>query len=127
MSSGTKLSRENCRDLRTGARVGAMADGRPATGRPALGDVIASLGPEVLRTVHLPRGRAAGVSDVLLFDATDPQSVRANAIVLALGLSATAGDAFALVDSAGRQGAAAVVLRMDGELPERLVAVAEAL
>jgi hypothetical protein len=104
-----------------------MDDAPPHPGWPALGDVIASLGPEVLEAVHLPRRRTIGVSDVLLFDPTDPHTVRADAIVLALGLAGTAGDAFALVDTAGRHGAAAVVFRSDAEFPARILGLAETL
>jgi hypothetical protein len=95
-------------------------------GWPALDDVLASLGVEVLRPVYLPPGRAIAVSDVLLFDPMDPHSVRADAIVLALGLADDAGDAFALVDTAGRQGAAAVAFRGGPTLSDRIVGLAEA-
>jgi hypothetical protein len=92
--------------------------------RPALADVIASLGPEVLRAVHVP-SRRAGVSDVLLFDPTDDRSVRADAIVLGLGVDVA--DAFALLEVAGRDGAAAVVLRAEAELGGGVVGLAGSL
>jgi hypothetical protein len=91
---------------------------------PALDEVVSGLGGEVLRAVHaLPRESPA-VSDVLLYDPTDPQSVRADAIVLAVGVSGDAGDAFAVVDAAARSGAAAVVLRGDAEPLERILELA---
>jgi hypothetical protein len=104
-----------------------MDDAPPRPGHPALGDVIGNLGPEVLTAVHVPQRRTIAVSDVLLFDPTDPQSVRADAIVLALGLAGADGDAFALVDTAGRRAAAAVVFRAESPLPARVVGLAETL
>jgi PucR C-terminal helix-turn-helix domain/GGDEF-like domain len=92
-----------------------------------LRDVIASVGPEVLEGVHVPARRTIGVSDVSFFDPTDPHSVRADAVILALGLPSAAGEAFALVDSAGRRGAAAVVFRAGAEFEPRLIGLADAL
>jgi hypothetical protein len=91
---------------------------------PALDEVVGGLGAEVLRAVHAPPGESPAVSDVLLYDATDPQSVRADAIVLAVGVGGAAGDAFAVVDAAARSGAAAVVLRGDAEPLERILELA---
>jgi hypothetical protein len=86
-----------------------------------LHDVVGSLGPDVVHTAHLPR-RAVAVSDVLLYDPTDPQSIRADAIVLALGV--TGPDARALLDAAGRAAAAAVVFRSERALAGELVELA---
>jgi PucR C-terminal helix-turn-helix domain/GGDEF-like domain len=91
---------------------------------PALDEVVGGLGAEVLRAVHAAPGESPAVSDVLLYDPTDPQSVRADAIVLAVGVSGTAGDAFAVIDAAARSGAAAVVLRGDAEPLERILELA---
>src|SRR4051794_31402097 len=91
-----------------------------------LHDVLESLGPDVVHAAHLPR-RAVAVSDVLLYDPTDPQSIRADAIVLALGLTGAADDARALLDAAGRRGAAGVVFRTERELPGELVELAVTL
>jgi hypothetical protein len=91
---------------------------------PGLDEVVGGLGAEVLRAVHAPPGESPAVSDVLLYDPTDPQSVRADAIVLAVGVGGAAGDAFAVVDAAARSGAAAVVLRGDAEPLERILELA---
>jgi hypothetical protein len=85
-----------------------------------VGDLVTSLGPELLRAVHVPPERRVG--DVVLFDAGDPHCVRPEAIVLGVG----AGDALGLVQRAARAGAAGVVLRAGGVLPARLVEEAAA-
>ena len=97
----------------------------PHPGWPDLSDLLTSLGAEVLQPAYLPPGHAITVSDVLLFDPTDPHSVRTDAIVLAVGLNVEEGDAFALVDTAGRQCAAAVAFRATPTLPDRIVELAK--
>jgi hypothetical protein len=89
---------------------------------PALDEVLGSLGGEVIGAVHGPTGPSRAVSDVLFYDATDAHSVRADAIVLALGVNA--GSALGLVDEAARNGAAAVVLRGDDHPLDRILELA---
>lgn len=98
-----------------------------ADGWPTLGSVIGSLDSEVLRVVSAAPDRGARVSDVVILDRTDPRSVRAGTIVLGVGLEGSEGDAVALVDRAGRESAAAVVFRVDGELPPRVREIADSL
>ena len=106
-----------------GSRAAATLHG----GLPALADVIARLDSEVLKLVRgLPRGET-WVSDVSIFDPTDPHSVQPGAIVLGVGLSAGSGEAVALVDTAGRAGAAAVAFRGEAELPERITELSASL
>jgi hypothetical protein len=92
-----------------------------------LGDVIGTLDSEVLQVVRPPAGEDPVISDVTIFDPTDESCVHAGAIVLAVGLVGTEGDALALVDRAGRCRASAVVFRTDAALPNRLVEIAEAV
>lgn len=94
---------------------------------PPLEAVIGSLDAEVLRVVSAPTDRGVRVSDVVILDPTDPHSVRAATIILGVGLEGNEGDAVALVDRAGRCGAAAVVFRADGELPPRVTEIAASL
>lgn len=95
--------------------------------RPSLGDVTANLDPEVLRVIRAPGGATTPVRDVVVLDTSDPQSVRAGTIVLGVGLAGSLGDAAVWVDRAGRAGAAAVVLRVDGDVDPEILSVADAI
>lgn len=94
---------------------------------PSLADVTANLDPEMLRVVRAPHAVGTIVRDVVVLDTADPRSVRAGAIVLGVGLSGSLGDAAVWVDRAGRGGAAAVVLRTDGEVDAEILTIAEAV
>jgi hypothetical protein len=96
-----------------------------AASRRTLGDVIRNLDSEVLRVVRAPSADDRLVGDVAILDPTDERCVCAGAIVLAVGLSATEGEAFALVERAGRARAGAVVFRTDAEPSPRLVEIAD--
>lgn len=87
---------------------------------PRLGDVIDVLDATVLRVGHAG-DMGARVGAVTILDRTDPDTVRAGAVVLAVGIDAAAGDAVELVDAAAAAGAVAVVLRASAPLPERLM------
>ena len=93
---------------------------------PALTELVASLGADVLGLARAPH-RVVEVSDVLLFDPTDRGSVRPKAIVLALGMDPADAEAFALVDTAGRDDAAAIVFRTSADLPARILRLAASL
>jgi DNA-binding PucR family transcriptional regulator len=90
-----------------------------------LQDVVGNLDTEVLHVVLAPRADSAHVTDVVILDPSDPRSVRGGTIVLAVGVSGSEGDAIALIDRAGREGVAAVVLRIEGSVHPRVVAIAE--
>lgn len=92
---------------------------------PLLRDVVGNLDTEVLHVIRAPNADSARVTDVVILDPSDPESVRAGAVVLAVGISGSGGDAIALLDKAGRAGAAAVVLRADGDPDPRVVNLAE--
>ncbi|HEV2814240.1 MAG TPA: helix-turn-helix domain-containing protein [Solirubrobacteraceae bacterium] len=102
-------------------------DARPTlrAGWPVLGEVVANLDTDVLHVILAPRAAEARVTDVVILDPSDPGSVRAGAIVLGVGVSGSEGDAIALADRAGRAGVAAVVLRVEGDVHPRVVAIAE--
>ena len=95
--------------------------------RPSLGDITANLDPEVLRVVRAPGAATTPVRDVVVLDTADPRSVRAGTIVLGVGLAGSLGDAAVWVDRAGRAGAAAMVLRVDGDVDPEILSVAEAV
>lgn len=86
---------------------------------PPLGDVIGVLDATVLRVGHAG-DLDARVNAVTILDRTDPDTVRAGAVVLAVGVDPGAGYAVELADAAAAAGAVAVVLRSSGPLPERL-------
>lgn len=96
-------------------------------GWPTIGGVVANLDSEVLRVVRAPGELESRVRDVVILDQSDPHSVHAGAIVLAVGLAGSEGDAVTLIDRAGRCDAAAVVFRTDDELPARLLEIADSL
>ena len=92
---------------------------------PLLRDVVANLDTEVLHVLRAPAEAPAHVTDVVIFDPSDPDSIRAGAVVLAVGVDARAGDAMALLDRAGRAGVAAVVLRADDDVEPGVVDLAD--
>lgn len=94
-------------------------------GWPALSEVVGKLDGDLLRVLRAPEGPTM-VNDVVIMDPADPRSVGDGAIVLGVGLCGSDADAAALVDRAGRNAAAAVVLRTE-EVPARLLALAESL
>lgn len=94
---------------------------------PTLGEVLANLDGEVLKVARAPAGGGVCVSDVVILERTDPGVAHRGAIVLGVGLSPADGDAMALVDRAARWGAAAIVFRADGALPERIMDIADSL
>jgi GAF domain-containing protein len=89
-----------------------------------LAEVLRSLQGELLRVARADDAGATAVADVTIYDPADPRSVHAGAIVLGVGLGDREGEAIALVDRAGRAGAAAIVLRVAGEPPQRLLEIA---
>lgn len=91
-----------------------------------LRDVVAPLEGTVLRVVHGGRGLEAGVSAITILDRTDPETMRAGALVLAVGVEPSRGEAIELVDRAGRAGAAGIVLRGGVDLAPRIADVAAA-
>ena len=93
--------------------------------RPSLADVTAILDSTVLRVVRAARAATTPVRDVVVLDTSDPRSVRAGTIVLGVGLSSSLGDAAVWVDRAGRAGAAAVVLKVDGDVDPEILSIAE--
>ena len=88
-----------------------------------LADVLSTVDATVLR--HAAGPAAAEISDVVILDWTEHDVLRAGALVLAVGVEPDRPVAATLLDRAGRAGAAAVVVRCDGELPEALVSAAE--
>jgi hypothetical protein len=90
-----------------------------AQGGMSLREAIAPL-DTVVRVAHAAPG-AALVTDVAILDRTDAHTVDAGTVVLAVGVQPDDGEALRLVDRAARAGAAAVVLRSDGDLPAALV------
>jgi hypothetical protein len=86
---------------------------------PGLRDVIGALDATVLRVAHAG-DLDAGVGAVTILDRTDPDTVRAGAVVLAVGVDPASGYAVELADAAVAAGAVAVVLRTAGPLPQRL-------
>src|SRR2546423_12259539 len=93
---------------------------------PTLERVIGSLDSEVLQVLCAP-DPAIRVSDVVILDPSDPRSVGAGAIVLGIGTGDSERDTLALVERAGRIGAAAVVFRTAGELPPGAVGLGVAV
>jgi sugar diacid utilization regulator len=96
-------------------------------GWPTLGEVLVNLDSEVLALTRAPAGNGARVNDVVIFDATDPHSIRAGAIVIGVGISRRDAEAVTLVERAGRAGAVAVALRSEHELPARVLEAADSL
>ena len=94
---------------------------------PSLGDITGNLDTEVLRVVLAPDPAGTPVRDVVVLDTADARSVRPGAIVLGVGLSGSLGDAAVWVDRAGRGGAAAIVLRVDGDVDPEILTIAGGL
>jgi hypothetical protein len=92
-----------------------------------LGEVLRSLDSEVLQVVRPPGDENVAITDVVILDRTDEHCIHPGVVVLAVGLTGTEGEARALVDAAGRGGAAAIAFRAEPDLPERLVEIADEL
>jgi GAF domain-containing protein len=107
-----------------GTDTGALPEDSPW---PTLHEVIGSLDPDVLRIARAGGRGTVRIRDVVIHDPADPQSIQADAVALAVGVSAEERDAVALVETAGRCGAPALVFRCDGELPAPLSAAADEL
>jgi hypothetical protein len=93
---------------------------------PTLGEVLENLDSEVLAVARAPASDAARVSDVVIFDPTDPHCIHPGAIVLGVGLSRRKSEALALVEGAARADAAAVAFRGD-EPSGRVLEAAESV
>ncbi|MFF1677621.1 hypothetical protein ACFVYG_16450 [Streptomyces sp. NPDC058256] len=80
----------------------------PATA--SLRDVVDTLGITVLQVIHAPQGLDIGVSGVAIQDPTEGVAGVDGDILLGVG-AASDEQVLALLDAAGRQGAAAVVVK----------------
>lgn len=112
---------------RTGASRPGWCDNRLvaiAVDTALLDEVVGALDATVLRVVHAHADLAVPVHAVSILDRTDPESVHAHSVVLAVGVTPEEGEAVALLDRAGRSHAAAVVLRCAGTVPQRLCDIA---
>ena len=98
----------------------ARADEHRSQVSVQLADVLAFLDWDFLRVLGGPTARPKRISDIVIFDSADTQAVGADAIVLAVAVSAGGADAAALLELAGERGAAAVVFRTDEPLPPRI-------
>ena len=87
--------------------------------KPLLADVLASVA--VIDVAIAPRGLDIEVGEVVIHDAIAPPQVTGDAVVLAVGIDATAIDAMDVV----RRGGAAVVLKAPADLPDVLTKEAE--
>src|SRR5688572_27008528 len=103
---------------------GPKAEARRERG-PALAEVIEALGPGVVRVLASPKGLAVEIGSPLIHDPADQPSAGRGDMVLGVGVAAGKHDAIQLVEDAAAAGASAVVVRLDGEAPPRLVQAAE--
>lgn len=92
---------------------------------PALSEVIGNLDTDIVRVVRAPRAATTEATDVVILDPAEPHAIRPGVIVLAVGVSRRENETIALVERAGREGVAAVVLRLDGDVSPPVVATAE--
>ncbi|HVV74861.1 MAG TPA: helix-turn-helix domain-containing protein [Mycobacteriales bacterium] len=99
----------------------AVSEPAPA---PTLRALIERLQPAVVEVVAAPRGLDVAVSDPVLLDPAEPLSAGADAIVLALGVDSDRGRV-AVVRQAADARAAAVVVKLPGEVGSELRAAAE--
>jgi hypothetical protein len=91
-----------------------------AHGEVALGALLEQLGVDLLQIVVAPAGLDVGVRGIVLHDAADEHPLERGVVVLAIGVDERGTAAAGLIDAAGEAGAAAVVLKRHGEVPETL-------
>jgi hypothetical protein len=101
----------------------ARLDAEPA--EVALSSLIEALGQGLLDVVVAPRGLDLTVTDPVIFDATYSHPTHEGDLILGVGLACESEAAGELVTAAGREGAAAVVLRRGAADTEAVRAAAE--
>jgi hypothetical protein len=99
----------------------AAAEPMPAHGEVRLGAVLEQLGVDLLQIAVAPAGLDVPVRVIVLHDAADDHPLERGAVVLAIGVDERSTAAADIVVAAADAGAAAVVLKRRGELPEALV------
>ncbi|CAA9282536.1 MAG: hypothetical protein AVDCRST_MAG57-3951, partial [uncultured Blastococcus sp.] len=94
--------------------------------RRTLADVLATVDATVLRLAAGPADAGdRAVGDVVILDWTDPHALRPGTLVLAVGVEPDRPAAATLIERAGAAGAAAVIVRSDGELAGTLGAAVD--
>lgn len=86
---------------------------RPVTGEEVLtlARLVADLDGSSLEIVTAPRGLDHPVRAVLIWDATDPEGIAPGTVVLGVGVGAESPALVSLIETAGRAGASAVVIK----------------
>jgi len=82
-----------------------------APAAPILAGVLESLGSEVVRPLAAPRGLELEVTQPLIHDRLEPPRIGAGDLVLAVGVDPEGAEALDLVEQAGAQQAAAVIVK----------------
>lgn len=103
--------------MRAEHREDALAEHR-------LGELVESLGLDVVRVLTAPPGIAQPVGEVTIYDPRLPQPLEAGALLLGVGVDPESPEAVDLLQDAAAAGVAAVVLRVSSEDPAELVATA---
>jgi hypothetical protein len=75
----------------------------------------------VMELVCAPKGLDREVTEPVIHDPVAPPEYGAGAVVLGVGVDSSSADAVELVEGAGRSGAAAVALKLDGPAPPSLL------
>lgn len=93
--------------------------------RSTLRSLLENLGTDVVHVVAAPAGLDVEVSHPVIDDPEDPSPVEAGDLLLAVGTPGASPNAPAVIERAGRDGAAAVLFRGVGEGAPQLCAAAE--
>jgi len=106
----------------------ASRSGRDAADTaPFLDRVIATLDAGAIRQIGGPETQSTPVSDVVIYDPADLDSVVRGTIVLAVGIAPDSADGVALIEEVASRGAAAIVFRIGAPLSTRAEAIADRL
>lgn len=97
-----------------------------SSGGASLRSVLDVLGQGLVRLVTAPRGLDVPLGELVVHDPLGEPAVGAQDLLLAVGVDAARASAVDLVRSVGDRGAAAVLVKADGDPPAALVAAADA-
>src|SRR4051794_11069124 len=104
--------------------MSAAGGSAPAEGGGRLGALLEQLGADLLQIVVAPAGLDVGVRAIVLHDAADDHTLARGAVLLAIGVGERGAAVADLLAAAADAGAAAVVLKRHGDVPDALAELA---
>lgn len=87
-----------------------------------LASLVDNVGAAILEVLAAPGALGASVSEIVIFDSTDPRPVERGDVILAVGIDGSGRDAIDLLHRAGQHVAAAVIVKLDpAAVPQALL------